>query len=56
MSPIDKVKERCEQEIESKAVEIEVLTTEIEDGREELKLLKSQLYSKFGDAIRLDYD
>lgn len=56
MSPIDNVKERCEQEIKSKAAQIEELATEIEEGKEELKTLKSQLYSKFGDAIRLDYD
>ena len=56
MSPIDKVKERCEQEIEANEAQIQELAGEIEDGKEELKNLKSQLYNKFGDAIRLDYD
>lgn len=56
MSSIDKVKESCELEIESKSAQIEELSGEIEEGKEMLKNLKSQLYSKFGDAIRLDYD
>ena len=56
MSPIEKVKEHCEQETEAKAAQIEGLAGEIEEGRNELKMLKAQLYSKFGDAIRLDYD
>lgn len=56
MSPIEIVKEHCEKESEAKAAQIKVLEGEIEEGREELKFLKGQLYSKFGDAIRLDYD
>lgn len=56
MSSVDKVKESCELEIEAQSAQIRGLSEEIEEGKEELKNLKSQLYSKFGDAIRLDYD
>lgn len=56
MSSIEQVKERCEGEIEEKQGKMQGMTVEIEEGKDELKNLKSQLYSKFGDAIRLDYD
>lgn len=56
MSSIERVKERCEAEIVSKEGETLILQGELERGKGELTELKSQLYSKFGDAIRLDYD
>ncbi len=56
MSSIEQVKERCQSEIESKEVELDVLSKGIEVGKAELSALKSKLYTKFGDSIRLDYD
>lgn len=56
MTPIDGVKERCQSEIDAKDIELEGLAKEIEEGKEELSTLKSKLYNKFGDSIRLDYD
>ena len=53
---MEQVKERCSDEIEEKQGKMQVMAVEIEEGKGELKNLKSQLYSKFGDAIRLDYD
>ena len=50
------MKERCQAEIDVKEAEIQELAEEIEGSKVELASLKSQLYSKFGDAIRLDYD
>ena len=55
-SSIETVKERCQAEIDAKELEIQKLTNEIEIGKIELTNLKGQLYNKFGDAIRLDYD
>lgn len=56
MSSIDHVKERCQNEIESKEIELGGLIKEIDEGKDELSSIKSKLYTKFGDSIRLDYD
>lgn len=56
MSSIEGVKERCQHEIDVKGDQIQELAQDLEAGKRELLALKSQLYSKFGDAIRLDYD
>lgn len=56
MSSVDAVKEKCQMEIDLKEDQVQELAAEIENGKRELMALKSQLYSKFGDAIRLDYD
>ena len=50
------MKERCQSEIDAKEGQIQELAEKIERGKVELASLKSQLYNKFGDAIRLDYD
>lgn len=55
-SSIEKVKERCQAGIDATEREIQELATELEAGKVELANLKGQLYNKFGDAIRLDYD
>ena len=56
MISIEGVKERCQLEIDSKETELLLLSKSIQEGKDELSLLKSRLYSKFGDSIRLDYD
>ena len=56
MSSIDTVKARCQSQIDSNEIQIQEMETEIHEGKEQLSTLKSKLYSKFGDAIRLDYD
>lgn len=56
MSSIESVKGRCQKEIEAEEVELEGLAKDIDEGKEELAALKSKLYTKFGDSIRLDYD
>ena len=56
MSSIDTVKARCQSQIDLNEVQIQEMEMEIQEGKEQLSALKSKLYSKFGDAIRLDYD
>lgn len=54
MSSIEAIKARCQSEINLNEVQVQEM--EISDGTKQLSELKSKLYSKFADAIRLDYD
>lgn len=56
MSSIDNVKERCQREISEGTSKVQELTQDLQAGKEQLAELKGQLYTKFGDAIRLYYD
>lgn len=56
MSSIDNVKIRCQSQIDFNEKQVCEMEHEIQEGKNQLSECKSQLYSKFGDAIRLDYD